>query len=121
MSSWCPPIMESSAPTQCRSPSGAEGEVKRLGKGFTSFQRSWDTTNFRELPQVLGSVPDLEPRVQEALQDDHRWEQRLPRRLRPLPAIGADGHGGGFGFDVLRFLLEHAVGGLQVVGPRRLG
>ena len=47
--------------------------------------------NFRELLfQVLRSVPDLEPRVQEALQDDHRREQCLPRRLRPLPAIGAD-------------------------------
>jgi len=67
--------------------------------------------------QVLGAVPDLEPPVQEAQQDDHPPEQPLPGRLRRLPAVGADGLGGVVRGDVTGLLLEDRIGGLEVVGP----
>src|SRR5262245_37722005 len=51
--------------------------------------------------QVLGPVPDLEPAVQEAEEDDHPAKQRLPGRLRALPAVGVDGLGGVVGGCVL--------------------
>src|SRR5512135_305284 len=71
--------------------------------------------------QVLGSVTDLEPGVQEALEDDHTPEQGLPGRLRRLPAVGVERLGSVLWGDVAGLGLEDPVGGLQVVGPRRLG
>lgn len=43
-----------------------------------------------DLLQMLGSVPDPEPGMQEAEEDDNLREQGLPGRWRPRPAVGAD-------------------------------
>ena len=48
-------------------------------------------------------------------------KQHLPGRLRPLPAIGADGLGSVFGGDIAGLVFEDLVGDLQLVAPCRLG
>ena len=59
--------------------------------------------------------------MQEAQQDDDLRKQHLPGRLRPLPAIGADGLGSVFGGDIAGLVFEDLVGDLQLVAPCRLG
>src|SRR5262245_41104480 len=56
--------------------------------------------------QVLGPVPDLEPAVQEAQEKHRPREHGLPSRLRPLPAVGADGLRRVFRRDVTGLVLE---------------
>ena len=75
----------------------------------------------KHLFKVFGPVADLEPAVQEAQQDDDLRKQHLPGRLRPLPAIGADGLGSVFGGDIAGLVFEDLVGDLQLVAPCRLG
>jgi len=69
-----------------------------------------------QLAEVLRPIADLQPRVQEALQDRHQREEELPRGLGRLPAVGVDGLRGVLGLHVRGFLLENAVRLLQVVG-----
>ena len=59
--------------------------------------------------------------MQEAQQDDDLRKQHLPGRLRPLPAIGADGLGSVFGETSQALVFEDLVGDLQLVAPCRLG
>lgn len=73
------------------------------------------------LLEVRGPVPDLEPRVPKAQEDDHPGEQGLPGRWRPLPALGADGPGGVFRVDITGRVLENRGRGLQVIGPGGFG
>ena len=70
--------------------------------------------DLRELVlQVLATLPDLEPRVQEALEDDHVLEQDLPGRLGRLPAVGVHGHRSIVGSDVAGLPLEDRIGRLS--------
>src|SRR6266542_2485632 len=74
-----------------------------------------------EFPQVLGSLADAQPAVQEAAQPHHQWEQCLPRQPRGCPPVGVDRLRRVVGLDVLGLLLEHPVGCFQVLGAGGLG
>jgi hypothetical protein len=73
------------------------------------------------LSQVLGPVPDLEERMEEAEDDRYPLEQRPPGRLGGRPAVGVDRLGAILRVEVPRLVPEYAVGGLQVVVAGRLG
>ena len=63
------------------------------------------------LPQVLGPVPDLEERMEEAEDERHPLEQRPPGRLGGRPAVGVDRLRPVLRVQAPGLVPEHAVGG----------
>ena len=74
-----------------------------------------------QISQMLCSIANLQPRVQETSQDRHQWKENLPGGLSAMPTISVDRLRGVFGLDVAGFLLKNAVGFLQVVGAGAFG
>ena len=70
---------------------------------------------------MLGPLPDLQERMEEAEDQRHSLEERPPSRLRGGPAVGVDRLGPVLRIQIPGLIPEHAVGARQIVLVRLLG